>query len=267
MVVAAAGASLTAFGRSRSIEPFRISSHFAFSTIWPAFMVWPRCTSNAKIGRDDSFACDDPVAKIGQIRFPEAGGTSGVPKSDVQKVERDTPRRASRGVVERAFTDWHMSLIRAIARQFGSGPPDPEEAVQAAFAKFAKLENPEVVDDKRAYLFMSARNYVLDYRRRAAVRSAAQSAVEILAEGDAPANLDIERVFIARERLAIIDSTLAAMEPRRREVMTLRIVEGLGYSAIAARMNLSESRVRQLAASALTLCTIALNAGDESEEA
>lgn len=186
--------------------------------------------------------------------------------SDVRKVERETPGRPAAGAIERAFLQWHAILIRAVTRQFGLGPPDPEEAVQTAFTRFANLDDPDTVIDTRAYLFTVARNYVLDYRRKAARHLAAQGTVEILAEGDGPANLDTERVLIARERLAIIDSTLASMDPRKREVLVLRMVDGLGWVEIAERMNLSVTRVRQVLAATLSACTIALAAADMSEE-
>lgn len=48
----------------------------------------------------------------------------------------------------------HLSeLTRYIARTFGAGPPDPEDVVQEAFAQFAALENPQAVENPRAFLF------------------------------------------------------------------------------------------------------------------
>lgn len=177
-----------------------------------------------------------------------------------EPAPRNDPSRAA---IEHAFRTHRGDLCRAIERQFGAGPPEPEEAVQSAFENFAKLDAPEAVGNPRSYLFIAARNFVLDQRRRAKVRVSARDDVELLQSGDAPANLDTERVFIAKEHLAIVGATLDRMEPKRREVMTLHIVHDLRYVEIARRLGISETRVRQLMASALAQCTLAINASDK----
>jgi len=186
-----------------------------------------------------------------------------VAKPESQKFETAPRSDRSRGAIERVYRSHWSDLCRAIERQFGSGPPEPEEAVQSAFENFAKLEAAETVSNPRSYLFIAARNFVLDQRRRAKVRLAARDDVEFFQSGDTPANLDTERVFIAKEHLAIVGATLDRMEPKRREVMTLHIVHDLRYVEIARRLGVSETRVRQLMASALAQCTIAINASGE----
>ncbi len=188
-----------------------------------------------------------------------------VAKPESQKFETAPRSDRSRGAIERVYRSHWSDLCRAIERQFGSGPPEPEEAVQSAFENFAKLEAAETVSNPRSYLFIAARNFVLDQRRRAKVRLAARDDVEFFQSGDTPANLDTERVFIAKEHLAIVGATLDRMEPKRREVMTLHIVHDLRYVEIARRLGVSETRVRQLMASALAQCTLAINASGESE--
>ncbi|MBY8821834.1 RNA polymerase sigma factor [Sphingomonas colocasiae] len=181
-------------------------------------------------------------------------------KPDVHQFDPAARGDRSRAAVEHAFRTHRADLCRAIERQFGAGPPEPEEAVQSAFESFAKLDTPETVSNPRSYLFIAARNFVLDQRRRAKVRLAARDDVELIQSGDTPANLDTERVFIAKEHLAIVGATLDGMEPKRREVMTLHIVHDLRYVEIARRLGISETRVRQLMASALAQCTLAINA-------
>jgi len=186
-----------------------------------------------------------------------------VAKPESRKIETEPRSDRPRGVIERVYRNHWADLCRAIERQFGSGPPEPEEAVQTAFESFAKLDAAEEVANPRSYLFVAARNFVLDQRRRAKVRLAAHDDVEFVLTGDTPANLDSERVFIAKEQLAIVAGTLDRMEPKRREVMTLHIVHDLRYVEIARRLGISETRVRQLMASALAQCKIAINASGE----
>lgn len=185
-------------------------------------------------------------------------------KSDSRKFESEPLGVSSQRTVERAYRSWWAELCRGIERQFGLGPPDPEEAVQAAFEKFAKLEDPAAVDNPRAYLHASSRNYVLDWKRRAAVRRAIGETVAVVDGSGAPAEIDSERVLIAKERLSLVDAAVRSMEPRRREVLILHSLHGLPYSEIARRLDLSETRVRQLMASALALCAAA--AGDLADD-
>src|SRR5262245_47845841 len=63
-------------------------------------------------------------------------------------------------------------LVARIRSTFGSGPPEPEDVVQSAFVKFAALENRSGVADPRAFLYVAARNLVLDFKRNAKVSNA-----------------------------------------------------------------------------------------------
>lgn len=182
---------------------------------------------------------------------------SGSHKFDAKPL--DVP---SQRVVDRAYRAWWGELCRVIERQFGSGPPDPEEAVQNAFEKFARLPDLAGVANPRAWLHTTSRNYVLDARRRAAVRAASQPTLEILSP---PSEIDSEHVLAAREELARVEKAILAMEPRRREVLLLHSVHGLPYSKIAERLGISDARVRQLMASALALCAAAASP-EESED-
>lgn len=184
-------------------------------------------------------------------------------QSDSRRFETTPHGTPSQRIVERAYRSWWGELCRTIERHFGSGPPDPEEAVQSAFEKFAQLGDPAAVANPRAYLHTSARNYVLDWKRRAAVRAGIQPTLEII-EGT-PAEFDSERVLIAKEELAAVEQAVRNMEPKRREVLLLHSLHGLPFSEIAARLALSETRVRQLMASALALCAAATGADDDNQ--
>lgn len=184
-------------------------------------------------------------------------------KSDSQKFGQQPRGASSRRTLEHAYRSWWSEICRTIERHFGSGPPDPEEAVQSAFEKFAQLDDPASVANPRAYLHTSARNYVLDWKRRAAVRAGIQPTLEIIEA--APAEIDTERVLIAKEELAAVEQAVRNMEPKRREVLLLHSLHGLPFSEIAARLGLSETRVRQLMASALALCAAATGADDNQQ--
>ncbi|MCP3730549.1 RNA polymerase sigma factor [Sphingomonas sp. MG17] len=163
-------------------------------------------------------------------------------------------------LLERTYRAYKAELCRYIERQFGLGPPDAEEVVHAAFARFAALEKPQEIANARAFLYACSRNVVLDSRRRDRVRDAALHDEIVADPGDEPANLDIERVLLGREQLAIVETVVRAMEAKRRKVFVMHAVHEMRYVEIAREMCISEARVRQLMASALAECQKALDA-------
>lgn len=151
-------------------------------------------------------------------------------------------------------------LTRYIARTFRRGPADPEEVVQEAFLQFAALENPQAVENPRAFLYRSARNLAVDHHRRAAVRS--HFALEqISASGAVLADdRDAERVLSARQGLSIVEQTIRDMEPRRRAVFVLKRIHDLSYAEISRRLRLPETTVKRLVAAAIVDCETSLRA-------
>jgi RNA polymerase sigma-70 factor (ECF subfamily) len=170
-------------------------------------------------------------------------------------------------LLERVYRTYRTELCRYVERQFGPGPPEPEEIVQTAFVRFAALEKPEDIVNPRAFLYACSRNVAIDARRRDRVRNAAVDQDSLADPGDGPANLDIERVLLGREQLAIVEAVVRAMEAKRRKVFIMHVVHEMRYAAIARELGLSEARIRQLMASALEGCQRALDqAGSDMVE-
>jgi RNA polymerase sigma factor (sigma-70 family) len=161
--------------------------------------------------------------------------------------------------LEGIYRTYRAELCRFIERQFGPGPPEPEEIVQTAFARFAALVRPEDIRNPRAFLYTCTRNVALDLWRRHRTQNSARDAGLLMEIGDKPANLDIERVLLGQEQLAIVEATVKAMESKRRTVFIMHLIHEMGYSEIAREMSLSEARIRQLMASALEQCHRAVN--------
>jgi RNA polymerase sigma-70 factor (ECF subfamily) len=167
--------------------------------------------------------------------------------------------------VERAYRQHWSELCAYVRKTFGAGPPEPEEVAQGAFARFAATQ-PGEVDHPRAFLYRTAHNIVMDHRRREAVRTRLSAEVAILDFGADTANADSERVLSAKERLAIVDRAVRAMEARRRKVLIMHAIHGLNYTEIARRMGVSPTRVTQLFAEAVAQCNAALRDADGAPE-
>ncbi|MBY8823231.1 RNA polymerase sigma factor [Sphingomonas colocasiae] len=167
-----------------------------------------------------------------------------------------------RAIVERAFREHWPALCRYVRAAFGSGPPDPEEVAQMAFERFIALDAPERIDNARGFLFRCARNLSIDIRRQAKIRERLDPEGELGDPDQAGVNEDIERVLSGRQRLEIVEAAIRGLEEKRRTVIILHAVQGLGYSEIARRLNLSRTRVVQLGADAILECERALAAAD-----
>lgn len=147
-------------------------------------------------------------------------------------------------------------LRRYIAATFGSGPPDPEDVVQIVFEKFAAREDRHAIESPEGFLATSARNYVLDQRRRQKVRADYARGEQIFhAKSD---DRHAERVLSAKQRWQILEQTIREMDPRRQQVLIMNRIQGVSYAEIARRLNCSPTLVKMLAAQALVLCESAL---------
>lgn len=182
----------------------------------------------------------------------------------VRPFERGEARNRHAGFLDRMYRTYRAELCRFIKCQFGPGPPEPEEVVQAAFVRLAALVRPEEIVNPRAFLYTCSRNVAIDLRRRLRTQNAAIEAELTTEIGDRPANLDTERVLLGREQLAIVEATVRGMEKKRRRVFIMHVIHEMGYSEIARDMGLSEARIRQLMASALEQCHRAVNMCSES---
>ncbi len=153
-----------------------------------------------------------------------------------------------------------LAIRRLIQRQFGSGPPDPDDAVQAAFERYARLEDKAKVEDAYAFLTRSARNFVLDHHRAAKVRR--RHAQEAAHDTEGVDAFDAERVLTGRERLQVIDRAIREMDPRRREVLIMNRINGMSCADIARRLGCSPTLVKMRLAEAMVVCQRALRAAD-----
>jgi RNA polymerase sigma-70 factor (ECF subfamily) len=151
-------------------------------------------------------------------------------------------------------------LTRYIARTFRTGPGDPEDVVQEAFLQFAAMENPQAVENPRAFLYRTARNLAVDRHRRAVVRS--HFAHEQIPAADAllADDRDAERVLSARQRLSIVEQTIRDMDPRRRAVFVLNRIHELSHAEISRRLRLPQTTVKRLVAAAIVECERSLRA-------
>jgi RNA polymerase sigma factor (sigma-70 family) len=150
-------------------------------------------------------------------------------------------------------------LVAFVRQKFGSGPPDPEDIAQQAFANFAALGPEEAVANPRAFLFRTAHNIAVNHRKHQRIGQrfleSNPDPREIREERD---DFDPQVVLLSREQYSLIESVIRAMPRKRRQALLLNRLEGLSYVEIGRRLGQSESAVRKQVAAAIRECGAAL---------
>jgi len=139
----------------------------------------------------------------------------------------------SSGDFEQLYRVYWQDLCGHLRRMFGAGPPEPEDAVQAAFIRFAALEEPHRVRNPRAFLLVTARNIILDQKRRSGRHL--DYAKAVLAENSGPQldDLSPERVLIEKERFEVINEVFQTLPHKQQVILTLRRRYNYTYQQIS----------------------------------
>ncbi|RLQ22191.1 sigma-70 family RNA polymerase sigma factor [Seongchinamella sediminis] len=148
---------------------------------------------------------------------------------------------------------------------------DAAELAQEAYMRLHRLEQPEKLDNARAFLFQVATNLAVDQLRRRQLhfrflKTEKSQAVEgepldLNAAGASP-----EQILGAREKLQAIEKALEAMPLKVRQAFLLHRQNGLPYSAIAEQMQVSVSSVEKYILRALQQCRQIMAAIEASED-
>lgn len=190
------------------------------------------------------------------------GVTQPAPSEDAeapaQPLDADR-RQALDGLYQRHWKE----IVFYIRRAFGEGPPDPEDAAQQAFAQYAALAEPERVNNPRAFLYRSAANFVLTFKRRnrTRVRFALSAEAQFFFGG--ADEITAERVISAKERAAILERAIGALKARHRDALIMNRIQGMTYLEIAQALKVSETEARRLVTVALKQCDRAMVAAEK----
>ena len=163
-----------------------------------------------------------------------------------------------------------VPLEKYLARKLDS-PEDAAELAQEAYMRLHRLEQPENLDNARAFLFQVATNLAVDQLRRRQLHFRFMKTEKSLAVDGEPADLNAagaspEQILGARQKLQAIDAALEAMPFKAKQAFLLHRQSGLSYSAIAEQMQVSVSSVEKYILQALRLCRQTLAATDAPED-
>ncbi|SEH13037.1 RNA polymerase sigma factor, sigma-70 family [Sphingopyxis sp. YR583] len=138
----------------------------------------------------------------------------------------------------------HCHWLRLwLARRFPN-EPDLDDVVQESFTRVLGRTDPSVVRSARAYLARTAQLIIFDRKRRAAIATIDyQGSLEPL--GFVCPHPLPDEIVSARQQLARVVHTLAALPERTRRIVELRRIEEGSLVSAAKDVGISETAARK----------------------
>ncbi|GAA3590397.1 RNA polymerase subunit sigma-70 [Gibbsiella quercinecans] len=151
------------------------------------------------------------------------------------------------------FSHYSQALQRYLTRKVRD-PHLAADLLQECFLRLAqRLEQNEDISDKKAYLFKTANNLVLDHQRYQARWQMQPPANDGEAALDALPDRrpQMEQMAINQQQLALLAQVLAQLPERTQQIFLLHRLEHLTQQQVARQLNISVSTVEKHLASAL----------------
>jgi RNA polymerase sigma factor (sigma-70 family) len=151
------------------------------------------------------------------------------------------------------YTNHHVWLQNWLRRKLGCAA----EAADLAHDTYVRLmvsHRLPALDESRAYLMQIAKGLVIDLHRRRQLEAAFRESLLLMPEAHWPS---AETRAIVLETLSEIDALLAALPAKVRETFLLSRFDGLTYTQIAERLDVSVASVRKYMLKAVHACLVA----------
>lgn len=152
---------------------------------------------------------------------------------------------------KKLFELYWQDLCNYLRSRYGNSGIDAEDVAQAAFTKFAELEQPKTVKNPQAFLFATARNIAIDEFRKAKIRLAHKEDALHTSNEENSDVFSPENVLLERQRLELMNAVIKKLPKIQRTVLLLHRLDKLTYSQIASKYGLSETTVRRHVANAI----------------
>lgn len=151
----------------------------------------------------------------------------------------------------------HEPALRAFLHRHYPKLVDVDEVVQVSLLKTFREWQKGTLNSVRGFLYAAARNHALDLfrsRKFIAEESLQELAPLHVLEDDA----DLVESVCSRDELLAVADAVAQLPDRRREIVTLRLLEGLDYDEIARRCDVSPETARVTVAKGMRQVTMIL---------
>lgn len=156
-------------------------------------------------------------------------------------------------LVESLYLDHHSWLYGWLRSRIAS-PCDAADLAQDTFVRLMSARPAAPLREPRAFLTTVAKGLLIDHLRRAALERAW---LDELATLPVELHPSPEEQVLMLAALREVDRLLSGLSERARTAFLLDRVDGLPQKQIAARLGVSERRVRQYLAQAMRQCYLA----------
>jgi RNA polymerase sigma-70 factor (ECF subfamily) len=166
-------------------------------------------------------------------------------------------------------TEHRVALEKYLARKLDD-PEDAADVAQEAYLRLQRMEEPEKLDNARAFLFQVATNLAVDQLRRRQLHHRYVSAEKGLSQDDMPPDPNAsgaspDQILAAREKLSAIYAAVDELPFKAKQAFLLHRRNGLSYSEIAEQLEVSVSSVEKYILQALRHCRNRLSAYYQQE--
>ena len=163
-----------------------------------------------------------------------------------------TPVQCAPLTFESLYRAHHGWLTHWLARKLQSAF-DADDVAQDTFLRIINGESLTAIRDPKSFLCTVAKRVMIDLFRRNALEKAYLEMLTQLPETLAPS---AEEKQSHLETLQLVDRMLDGLSAKARTAFLLSQLDGLTYSAIAQRLNVSVSSVKKYVAKATEHCLL-----------
>jgi RNA polymerase sigma-70 factor (ECF subfamily) len=123
---------------------------------------------------------------------------------------------------------------------------DAEDIVQTAFLAARRAYPEKGIEELRPLIFTLVRNAALDHLRASwNTRRHGEDFSALNERTPCLASHSPEKQLMDSDRLALVESIVAGMSPRRQTALRLHRYDGLSYEEIARRLSISSTAVKK----------------------
>lgn len=160
--------------------------------------------------------------------------------------------------IERLIKQHGPTLVNFLSKRLKSRE-DAEDIAQNTFLRLYTMDNPDGVDNPRAFLFQVAANMSIDQLRRQSRMNNYLDREHCKASSESPQSSDSpEQLLEAQQKSADIYQVIESMPANVRQAFLLSRTRNMPYGEIAKLMNVSVSSVEKYMLQALKQCRKAL---------
>lgn len=151
-----------------------------------------------------------------------------------------------------SFRSYYDELLRFMTAKLGCRD-QAADVVQDTYVRVLSLENPQTINNPRAFLYRTAMNLTVDLFRKRQSREARSVAFDVVEQ--MPSSVpDQETIVESKQRIAFLRQAIAELPPKCRRVFLLHKYLDRSHAEIAAELGISKNMVEKHVIKAMAHC-------------